>query len=88
MIAIASFPATMIARTNITGGSASVSNVSVGREATTEAVPGAVLRALAANGNNIGLADGHAKWFKNENTKGRAAGGPIRFNGFELYSIN
>lgn len=39
-------------------------------------------------GNNIGLADGHAKWFKNENTKGRAAGGPIRFNGLELYNMS
>jgi len=34
------------------------------------------------------LADGHAKWFKNENTKGRAAGGPIRFNGLELYNMS
>jgi len=38
-------------------------------------------------GNNIGLADGHAKWFKNESTKCKYAGGPIRFNGLELYDM-
>ncbi len=38
-------------------------------------------------GGNIAFADGHVKWFKSENTKGMAVGGPIRFNGYELYDI-
>ena len=38
-------------------------------------------------GGCIAFADGHAKWFKSENTKGKAAGGPIRFNGYELYDL-
>lgn len=38
-------------------------------------------------GNNIGLADGHAKWFQNENIKAKMALGPIRFNGAELYDL-
>jgi prepilin-type processing-associated H-X9-DG protein len=38
-------------------------------------------------GANIGFADGHAKWFKNENIKGKQVGGPIRFNGSELYDL-
>ena len=38
-------------------------------------------------GNNVAFADGHAKWYKNENIKGKEAGGGIRFNGHELYTI-
>jgi len=38
-------------------------------------------------GGVIGFADGHAKWLKNENIKGKQAGGPIRFNGYELYQL-
>jgi len=38
-------------------------------------------------GGNVLLADGHAKWFKSENIKGKQVGGPIRFNGHELYEI-
>ncbi|MCD6352187.1 MAG: DUF1559 domain-containing protein [Armatimonadetes bacterium] len=36
-------------------------------------------------GANIAFADGHVKWFRAENIKGSEAGGPIRFNGHELY---
>ncbi len=36
-------------------------------------------------GANIAFADGHVKWFRAENIKGKEAGGPIRFNGHELY---
>jgi prepilin-type N-terminal cleavage/methylation domain-containing protein/prepilin-type processing-associated H-X9-DG protein len=36
-------------------------------------------------GNNVGFADGHAKWYKNENIRGINGGGSIRFNGNELY---
>ncbi len=38
-------------------------------------------------GNNIGYADGHAGWLKNENIRGKQAGGPIRFNGYELFQM-
>ena len=38
-------------------------------------------------GANIAFADGHVKWFKSENTKAWAVGGPIRFNGYELYDM-
>jgi prepilin-type N-terminal cleavage/methylation domain-containing protein/prepilin-type processing-associated H-X9-DG protein len=38
-------------------------------------------------GENIAFADGHVKWYKNENIKGYAAGGAIRFNGSELYTM-
>jgi prepilin-type N-terminal cleavage/methylation domain-containing protein/prepilin-type processing-associated H-X9-DG protein len=34
-------------------------------------------------GANIAFMDGHVKWFKNENVKGKQAGGAIRFNGYE-----
>lgn len=38
-------------------------------------------------GGNVGFADGHAQWYKNDNIRGKQAGGPIRFNGHELYSL-
>jgi len=57
---------------------------------------GARLQALGASsdsvarhngGGVVGFADGHAKWFRNENIKGKQAGGPIRFNGLELFQL-
>jgi prepilin-type N-terminal cleavage/methylation domain-containing protein/prepilin-type processing-associated H-X9-DG protein len=36
-------------------------------------------------GNVVALADGHAKWYSNPNIRGSQVGGPIRFNGHELY---
>jgi prepilin-type N-terminal cleavage/methylation domain-containing protein/prepilin-type processing-associated H-X9-DG protein len=38
-------------------------------------------------GGNIGFADGHVKWFKNEAMMCKEAGGPLRFNGLELYTM-
>jgi prepilin-type processing-associated H-X9-DG protein len=38
-------------------------------------------------GGNIAFADGHAKWYKSQMIKGKAAGGSIRFNGYELYQL-
>ena len=38
-------------------------------------------------GGNILFADGHTKWFKSEATRGKMVGGPIRFNGAELYQL-
>jgi prepilin-type N-terminal cleavage/methylation domain-containing protein/prepilin-type processing-associated H-X9-DG protein len=38
-------------------------------------------------GANIAFADGHVKWYAAGSIKGKEAGGPIRFNGHELYEI-
>ncbi len=38
-------------------------------------------------GENLAFADGHVKWFKNENIKAYSAGGSIRFSGNELYTL-
>jgi prepilin-type N-terminal cleavage/methylation domain-containing protein/prepilin-type processing-associated H-X9-DG protein len=38
-------------------------------------------------GNNVGLADGHAKWFGNDNLRCKWAGGYLRYNGSELYDV-
>lgn len=38
-------------------------------------------------GANVLLADGHAKWYKNENVRAYSVGGPIRFNGYELFDL-
>jgi prepilin-type processing-associated H-X9-DG protein len=38
-------------------------------------------------GANIAFADGHVKHFPALQIKGKAAGGPIRFNGYELYQM-
>jgi prepilin-type processing-associated H-X9-DG protein len=38
-------------------------------------------------GANIAFVDGHVKWFKNENIKAKQAGGPIRFNGYEIADL-
>ena len=36
-------------------------------------------------GANVAFADGHVKWFRNEQIKAHEAGGYIRFNGHELF---
>ena len=36
-------------------------------------------------GANIAFADGHVKWFRNEEIKAHEVGGYIRFNGHELF---
>lgn len=38
-------------------------------------------------GGNIGFADGHVKWYKNEAMMCKEAGGSLRFNGYELYQM-
>ena len=38
-------------------------------------------------GANIAFADGHVKFFPAMQIRGKAAGGPIRFNGYELYDM-
>jgi prepilin-type N-terminal cleavage/methylation domain-containing protein/prepilin-type processing-associated H-X9-DG protein len=38
-------------------------------------------------GANIAFCDGHVKWYKNENLKAYEMGGPIRFNGYELFQM-
>jgi len=40
-----------------------------------------------SSGANIGYGDGHAQWLNNPNIRGKQAGGPIRFNGYELYDM-
>jgi prepilin-type N-terminal cleavage/methylation domain-containing protein/prepilin-type processing-associated H-X9-DG protein len=38
-------------------------------------------------GENIAFCDGHVKWFQNNNIRAYEIGGPIRFNGYEMYQM-